>query len=194
MAASMTRRGLVYGFLVALFAIFLLAGPFGKSLPAQQSSTASPPLRNLVQEYAPFTMPEATAYVIYTTSQDTPHQVWYRVSGGDALFRQRLQVFKENAGPRPTNQLPPESELQQTIQTNSSTGWFTFPVEQDIFSYYFDGDNRPTPGSDWLNGKGIVVKRTRYQNGNLFELGFEDKVILDDFNDIIVEVAIIQPA
>ncbi len=53
---------------------------------------------------------------------------------------------------------------------------------------------RPTPDSDWLNGRGIVVKRTRYENGNLFQLGFEDKVILDDFNDLIVEVAIIQPA
>lgn len=114
--------------------------------------------------------------------------------GGDALFRQRLQVYQENAGPRPTNQLPPDTELQQTITTNAPTGWFAFPVEQDVFSYYFDGDNKPTPNSDWLNGKGIVVKRTRYENGNLFELGFEDKVILDDFNDIIVEVAIIQPA
>jgi hypothetical protein len=193
MADTMRKRGIFYGFLVALFAIVLLAGPFSQWVPAQSRAT-SPPLRNLVREYDPVTMPDATAYVVYTTSTSVPHQVWYRVSGGDALFRQRLQVYQENAGPRPTNQLPPDTELKQTITTNTPTGWFAFPVEQDVFSYYFDGDNKPTPNSDWLNGKGIVVKRTRYENGNVFELGFEDKVILDDFNDIIVEVAIIQPA
>ncbi len=190
----MKRRGLFFGCLVALFAIALFFGPLGQTVPAQQSSTTSPPLRNLVREYAPVTMPDATAYVVYTTSALEPHQVWYRISGGDALFWQRLQVYQENAGPRPINQLPPETELRQTIQTNNPTEWFVFPPEQDIFSYYFDGDNRPTPGSDWQNGRGLVVKRTRYENGNLFELGFEDKVILDDFNDLIVEVAIIQPA
>jgi len=194
MAVSMTQRGFFYGFLAALFAILLFVGPLGQRLPAQQSSTASPPLGNLVREYDPVTMPEATAYVVYTISQNQPHQVWYRISGGDALFRQRLQVYQENAGPRPTNQLPPDTELKQTITTNAPTGWIAFPVEQGTFSYYFDGDNKPTPDSEWLNGKGIVVKRTRYSNGNLFQLGFEDKVTLDDFNDLILEVAIIQPA
>jgi hypothetical protein len=194
MAILMKRRGIFYGFLVALIAIVLIAGPLLMRTPAQQSVGSSPPLRNLVREYDPVTMPEATAYVVYTTSAEVPHQVWYRVSGGDALFRQRLQVYMENANPRPTNQLPPESELRQTIQTNNPTGWFAFPPQQDIFSYYFDGDNRPTPDSAWQNGEGIVVKRIRYENGNLFQLGFEDKVILDDFNDIIVEVAVLQPA
>ncbi len=89
----MKRRGLFYGFLVALFAILLFVGPLGHQAPAQQSSAASPPLRNLVREYDPVTMPDATAYVVYTTSVEVPHQVWYRVAGGDALFRQRLQVF-----------------------------------------------------------------------------------------------------
>jgi hypothetical protein len=194
MAGSMGRRGLFYGFLVALMALLLAGGPFISRAPAQQGSGFSPPLGNLVREYDPITMPDATAYVVYTTSPEVPHQVWYRVSGGDALFRQRLQVFKENANPRPLNQLPPDSELQQAITTNNPTGWFVFPAEQGIFSYYFDGDNRPTPDSPWQNGRGIVVKRTRYENGNLFELGFEDKITLDDFNDLIVEVAVIQPA
>jgi hypothetical protein len=188
----MRRRGLFYVFLMALMAIFLVGGLWLTPTPAQQSSSSSPPLRNLVREFAPVTMPDATAYVVYTTSAEVPHQVWYRVSGGDALFRQRLQVYQENANPRPLNQLPPESELKQTILTNEPTEWFVFPPEQDIFSYYFDGDNRPTPDSPWENGRGLVVQRTRYENGNLFQLGFEDKLILDDFNDIIVEVAILQ--
>jgi hypothetical protein len=186
----MKRRGIFFGFLAILVASFLVAGPMGINTPAQ----TSPPLSNLVREYEPVTMPEATAYVVYTTSTEVPHQVWYRVAGGDALFRQRLQVYQENAGPRPTNQLPPESQLLQTISTNTPTGWVRLPIEQGVFSYYFDGDNRPFPNSDWENGEGIVVKRTRYENGNLFQLGFEDQVSLDDFNDLVLEVAIIQPA
>jgi hypothetical protein len=113
-------------FLAILVASFLVAGPMGINTPAQ----TSPPLSNLVREYEPVTMPEATAYVVYTTSTEVPHQVWYRVAGGDALFRQRLQVYQENAGPRPTNQLPPESQLLQTISTNTPTGWVRLPIEQ----------------------------------------------------------------
>ncbi|MEO1070124.1 MAG: hypothetical protein AAFW95_13565 [Cyanobacteria bacterium J06638_6] len=48
-------------------------------------------------------MPEATAYSIYTTNTLAPHQVWYRIAGGNALFRQRLRVYQENAAPRPIN-------------------------------------------------------------------------------------------
>jgi hypothetical protein len=194
MAFTMKRRGLFLGFLAVLVAVFLIALPLAGQAPAQEASRTTPPLRSLVREYAPVTMPEATAYVVYTSSTEMPHQVWYRVSGGDALFRQRLQVFAENAGPRPTNQLPPESALVQTITTNEPTGWFKLPPEQDVFSYYFDGDHRRTPNAPWENSTGIVVKRTRYENGNLFQLGFEDQVSLDDFNDIEIEVAIIQPA
>lgn len=189
----MKQRGVVYGFLVMLVALMLLAGPFGGRSPAQQSSSASPPLRDLVREYDSVIMPNATAYSVFTTEAATPHQVWYRISGGDALFRQRFRMYQENAGPRPPNQLPPESELRHEITTNAPTGWFLVPTETGILTYYFDGDHRTTPDSPWTNAFGLKVTRTRFANGNLYQLGFEDQDTLDDYNDLEIAVVMIQP-
>ncbi|WP_035984899.1 hypothetical protein [Leptolyngbya sp. KIOST-1] len=186
----MKRRGIVYGFVVALGAVLLWALPLGVRAFAQQA----PPLGALVREYEVVTMPSATAYSIYTTNRTTPHQVWYRISGGDALFRQRLRVYQENAGPRPINQLPPESELRQEITTNNPTRWFSLPRETDVFTYYFDGDNRLTVNSPWRDAFGVRVQRTRYANGNRYAIGFEDQETLDDYNDLELDVVIIQPA
>ena len=102
-------------------------------------------------------------------------------------------MYQENAGPRPTNQVPPESELVQEIITNAPGNWIVLPAEVGLYTYYFDGDHRITPDSPWQNGKGIVVKRTKFNNGNLYELGFEDQVSLDDYNDLEIQVAFIQP-
>ncbi|PSR12680.1 hypothetical protein C8255_26285 [filamentous cyanobacterium CCP3] len=186
----MSRRGIVFGFIVALGAALLLAVPLGLRTPAQQA----PPLGNLVREYDVVTMPTATAYSVYTTNTTTPHQVWYRIYGGEALFRQRMRVYQENAAPRPINQLPPESELRQEVTNNDPTRWYSFPPEAGVFTYYFDGDNRLTARSPWRDAFGVRVKRTRYANGNRYDIAFEDQNSLDDFNDLKLEVVIIQPA
>lgn len=186
----MKRRSVVYGFLMAVGVALLLALPLGLRAPAQNT----PPIGELVREYEIITMPEATAYSVYTTNTTVPHQVWYRISGGDALFRQKLRVYQENAGPRPINQLPPESELRQELTSNTPTGWFSLPPESGVFTYYFDGDNRLTASSPWRDAFGVKVKRTRFTNANRFDIAFEDQESLDDFNDLEIQVVIIQPA
>ncbi|NJL47832.1 MAG: hypothetical protein HC929_10550 [Leptolyngbyaceae cyanobacterium SM2_5_2] len=190
----MQRRSFLYSVLAVAIAALLIAVPLALHSRAQSSSTGSPPLRDLVQEYAPVVMPKATAYSVFTTEPSTRHQVWYRISGGDALFRQRLRVFKENARPRPQNQLPPTSELRQELTTNTPTSWFVFPAETGIITYYFDGDHRTSPNGPWEDAFGLKVTRTRFANGNLYKLGFEDQASLDDYNDLEVQVAILQPA
>lgn len=189
----MKRRGRLYGLVLAIAATVLLAWPLGLRAPAQQSTGSAPPLGSLVREYEMINMPTATAYSVYTNNVTTPHQVWYRVYGGDALFRQRMRVYQENAGPRPINQLPPESELKEEITNNNATRWFRFAPEADVFTYYFDGDNRLTASSPWRDAFGVKVKRTRYTNGNRYEVAFEDQDSLDDFDDLKLEVVILQP-
>ncbi|MEA5447866.1 hypothetical protein VB780_04745 [Leptolyngbya sp. CCNP1308] len=188
----MKRRSIVYYLSLAIAVAVLLVWPLGSSAPAQQSTGSSPYLGALVREYEVISMPTASAYSVYTTNTATPHQVWYRVYGGDALFRQRMRVYQENAGPRPMNQLPPESELKEEITNNNATRWFRFGSEADVFTYYFDGDNRLTAGSPWRDAFGVKVKRTRYANGNRYEVAFEDQNSLDDFDDLKLEVVILQ--
>jgi hypothetical protein len=189
----MKRRSIVYRVLVGAIAAFLIVLPLATHTSAQTSSANSPPLRNLIRAYEPVIMPEATAYSVFTTDPASAHQIWYRISGGDALFRQRLRVYRENAGPRPQNQLPPDTALQQEITTNAPTGWFAFPPATGIVTYYFDGDHRTSARGPWENAFGLQVKRTRFANGNLYELGFEDLVDLDDYNDLELQVVILQP-
>jgi hypothetical protein len=141
---------------------------------------------------APIFMTGATAYSVFTTDTASAHQVWYRISGGDALFRQRLRVYQENAGPRPQNQLPPDSARRQELLSNDPTGWLMFPAATGISSYYFDGDHRSRGSEEWEDALGLKVRRTRYANGNLYELGFEDQESLDDFNDLEIQVVFLQ--
>lgn len=190
----MNRRSLLYSLVVVVISALLIAIPLATHTPAQvTSSPNSPPLRNLIQEFEPVLMPGATAYSLFTTDASSSHQVWYRISGGDALFRQRLRVYRENAGPRPQNELPPDSARQQELLSNTPTGWFMFPAETGVFTYYFDGDHRSRTGAGWDDAFGLKVRRVRYGNGNLYDLGFEDQDSLDDFNDLELQVVILQP-
>lgn len=190
----MQRRQLWYSLLTVAVTALLLVVVWVPQTLAQRSSSTSPPLRGSAQTYEAITMPEASAYSVFTTDGAIPHQVWYRVSGGDALFRQRLRVYREQALPRPQNQLPPESARVQEVLTNTPTGWFVLPSATGPVTYYFDGDHRVRANAPWENALGLRVQRTRFSNGNLYDLGFEDQVGLDDFNDIEVQVAILQPA
>lgn len=190
----MQRRQLWYSLLTVAIAALLLTLALVSPTLAQRSSTTTPPLRGTPQTFEAVTMPGATAYSVFTTDGAIPHQVWYRVSGGDALFRQRLRVYREPAPPRPQNQLPPESARVQEIMTNTPTSWFVLPAATGVVTYYFDGDHRVRANAAWENALGLRVQRNRFDNGNLFDLGFEDQASLDDFNDLEVQVAILQPA
>jgi len=189
----MKRRTIFYRAVVVVITALLMAIPFATQAPAQTPNPNSPPLRNIVQGYEPVFMAGASAYSVFTTDTASAHQVWYRISGGDSLFRPRLRVYQENAGPRPQNQLPPDSARRQELLSNDPTGWFMFPATTGISTYYFDGDHRSRGSQEWQDAFGLKVQRTRYANGNLYELGFEDQESLDDFNDIEIQVVILQP-
>ncbi len=186
----MKRRNLVYILLAVVMAGLTMA--LASPGLAQTSSQSSPPLRGLVQEYPPAIMPEATAYSLFNQNGNSSYQVWYRISGGDALFRQRLRVYQEQASPRPQNQLPPDAALRQELTSNVPTGWFVLPTITGTATYYFDGDHRVDAQGSWHDGRGVKVKRSRFSNGNLYQLGFEDQISLDDYNDLEIQVAVLR--
>lgn len=188
---SMIKRcNFVYP-LIAVAAAMIRLTAASDPILAQTPAASMPPLGTLLQEYEPVVMPEATAYALFTTDDRRPHQVWYRVVGGSALFQQRLRVYLENAAPRPPHQLPPEVNRWQELTPNTPTTWLALPAATGIFSYYFDGDHKSTPSASWQSGRGIRVKQVDFDNGSLYELGFEDQISLDDYNDLVVQVAVI---
>lgn len=174
-------------FLTALLATAWIFAPASPAQPAVR-----PPV--LLERLDAFDIerPEATAFSIWNASRSQRHEVWFRILGGDALFQQRLRVYKEQALPRSPDTLPPRSELMHEIEGNQTTDWVFLGSERAFHTYYFDGDNRPISGAIWDNSKAVRTTATSYRNGDLYEIRFEDLNTLDDYNDLEVEVVLIR--
>lgn len=138
------------------------------------------------------TEPGATAYSVWNGGRNQRHHVWFRVLGGDAKYQQRLRVYKEYADPRPPNELPPEENIVQEIASNQPTGWYDLGFESEFVTYYFDGDHRDTSREPWDDAYAVRVKSATYQNGDLYDIRFEDQETLDDYNDLEIEVALVR--
>lgn len=189
----MRKRFLKWWMVVAAVAISILLTPHG-SLAQSTGPTiinASPPLYGEFRTVGPVVRPGATGYSVFTLSEASPHEVWYRVSGGDALYLQRLQVYTENARPRPQNELPPESNRVHDLLTNEPTGWYLLDIQRGPYTYYFDGDHRRFRNAPWRDALGTVAVRTDYTNGSLYQIQFEDIPELDDYDDLQIEVAVV---
>lgn len=183
MGARIKSR-IVLGFLCLIgFWVTTLIQP---ALQAQEI-TGPPALLGRIDSFD-IERPTATAFSIWNASRDERHQVWFRVMGGDALFQQRLRVYKEQALPRSPETLPPQSRLLYEIEGNQASDWFFLGTENEFHTYYFDGDNRPFGDPIWDNAKAVRAKATAYQNGDLYEISFEDLNTLDDYNDLEIEV------
>ncbi|HEY9887181.1 MAG TPA: hypothetical protein V6D02_02205 [Candidatus Obscuribacterales bacterium] len=161
-----------------------------RSLQAQ-TLPAPPPLEGLVHSFN-LDQPEATAYSLWNVGQSQRHEVWFRVLGGDADYRQRLRVYKEQAPPREPDTLPPPSELVYEQADNIASEWVFLGTEDSFFTYYFDGDNRPNDSSSWGHAEAVRVSKTIYTNGDLYEISFEDLNTLDDYNDLEIEVLLVR--
>ena len=177
--------------LAATCAVLLTASHMGSPIYANVPASVGPMLINKQREMPQITRPTATAYMIWTAGSHNKHEVWYRISGGDALFRQRFRVYKENAPPRAQNMLPPANKIVQELTSNQLTTWYVLGPETGNVTYYIDGDHRTGWDKAWEDDRGVVMTKTIYENGEFYHIGFEDRVVLDDYNDLEIEVAVI---
>lgn len=176
---------------VACFVAAILLMVLLQSHPLRAQVSDRPPfLDNPIDSFDIY-QPDATAFSIWNSDDNPGHQVWFRILGGDAQYQQRLRVYKEQAPPRPINEVPPLSELVLEIADNTPTDWYFLGVESAFHTYYFDGDNRPPGFVNWDNAKAVRGQRTAYENGDLYAIRFEDLNTLDDYNDLEVEVVLV---
>jgi len=161
-----------------------------RSLQAQTTITP-PPLQQLVHSFD-ITQPDATAYALWNAGQSDRHEVWFRITNGEADYQQRLRVYKEQAPPRSPEMLPPRSTMVYEIDNNNPSQWFYLGSEAGFFTYYFEGDNRLIGTSDFDNAHAVRVQKSIYNNGDRYQISFEDISELDDYDDLEIEVVLIR--
>ncbi|WP_008315920.1 hypothetical protein [Leptolyngbya sp. PCC 6406] len=187
---SRFRPGLVIA--LAAIALALTLGLAQAQVRPAVPGDRPPTLVNVLRTRAVETRPDATGFSLWPAGPNLRHEVWYRIVGGDALFDQRLRVFKENAPPRPINELPPPSQQVDEIYSNEATGWRYLGFESRFFTYYFAGDHRRPDNGGWSLAYGAEAYRAVYENGDLYDIRFEDQTALDDYNDLEIEVIMIR--
>ena len=177
--------------LLWLGAVILCLGIVQARSSEAQMGPTPPPLQQLVTSFD-IAEPEATAYAIWNAGQTQRHEVWFRIMGGEADYEQRLRVYKEQAAPRSPTMLPPAATVVYEMASNRTTEWVSLGTESAFFTYYFEGDNRLLGTVDWHNAEAVSVRKSVYNNGDRYEINFEDIDLLDDFDDLRVEVVLVR--
>jgi hypothetical protein len=123
-----------------------------------------------------------------------PHQLYFRVKCGKAAFHQRVRVWMAGPGsgssPPPFTGVPPDYVLGGAF-TPSPSDWQKFPVQPGEKDYWFAGEHKPPTASDWRRDAAVGHSYDRYDNGTLSTVGWDDTGGDRDFNDIVLEVAVV---
>jgi hypothetical protein len=146
-----------------------------------------PGLGNFRTTFRDEKIPHKNIEVVHTTEN---HQVFYRVAGGSGGLWQRCLAWIRKEKPR--GQVPgenPDAGMGGEIWP-SPTDWSAFPEQTgpDTTYYWFGHYHK---NRRWHPDKGIRVKGDRYENGLLVTLFFDDTGEDWDFDDFIIEVAMV---
>jgi hypothetical protein len=127
-----------------------------------------------------------------SAGQYIPHQVYFRVKCGKAAHHQRVRVWMTppNSDPPPLIGLPPDFVLGGAFLPTPSD-WQKFPVRSGNTDYWFAGEHKPPQDSVWQRDAAVGHSFDIYDNGTLSTVGWDDTGGDRDFNDIVLEVAIV---
>lgn len=120
-----------------------------------------------------------------------PHQAYFRVICGRAAFFQRVKVWmRPDLDPSIFNGVGPDHVLGGDFRPRPSD-WLSFPPQSGNQTYWFRGEHRNPALTDWHADAAAGHKFDIYDNGTLSTVSWDDTGGDRDFNDIIVEVAIV---
>lgn len=140
----------------------------------------------LWNEFPPWELAGGTVHYL-------PHQLYFRVKYGEAAHHQRVSVWMSPTGspPPPFTGLPPDYVLGGAFPPTPSD-WQKFPVQSGAKDYWFAGEHKPAAASTWSRDSGVGHSYDRYANGTLSTVGWDDTGEDFDFNDLVLEVAVVR--
>jgi hypothetical protein len=119
-----------------------------------------------------------------------PHQCYFRVVCGNAAYYERIKVTMGGLDPLIYAGINPDYLLGGDFRPYPSD-WFKFPPQPGNMTYWFRGEYRNPSQSNWSVDTAVRHKTDNYENGFLNTVGWDDTGEDRDFNDIILEVAMV---
>jgi hypothetical protein len=132
-------------------------------------------------EFAPWTIEDGIL----------PHQCYFRVKCGKAAFFERVKVtMRLDFDPLIYAGIDPDWVLGGDYRPYPSD-WYKFPPQRNNMTYWFRGDYRNPSQANWVTDAAVGHTFDIYDNGTLSTVYWDDTGGDRDFNDIILEVAIV---
>ena len=121
------------------------------------------------------------------------HQTYFRITCGQAAFFERCLVYMTTDAsiPPPILQHFPPSFVLGGDYTPHPSDWQKFPTQAGERFYWFFGQFRNPATPTWEPDAAVRHTYDIYENGTLSTVQFDDTGGDRDFNDLILEVAIV---
>jgi hypothetical protein len=121
-----------------------------------------------------------------------PHQTYFRIKCGEAAFYQRCAVNMVNYPSNPTTVIgrPPDWVLGGDFPPSPSD-WLMYPPQSGPKDYWFAGHHRNPSVPNWTPDAAVGHSYDIYANGTLSTVGFDDTGGDRDFDDLVLEVAVV---
>lgn len=121
-----------------------------------------------------------------------PHQVYFRVTCGHAAFHERVLGWVAPSGSNPFQllQVPPDAGLGGDF-TPRPSDWQKYPVQRGPKDYWFCGQYRDPAGGTWQRDALVGHRFDQYENGTLSTVGWDDTGGDRDYDDLVMEVAVV---
>lgn len=121
------------------------------------------------------------------------HQLYFRVTCGEAAFFQRCLVYMRTDLSIPPPILPafPPDWILGGEYTPHPSDWQKYPTQSGERFYWFIGQHRNPSGGSWMAD--VLVGHTYdiYENGTLSTIRYDDTGADRDMNDFVLEAAIV---
>lgn len=121
------------------------------------------------------------------------HQTYFRVMCGDAAFFQRCFVYMtpDTSIPPPILQNFPPDWVLGGEYAPRPTEWYKYPTQAGERFYWFLGQHRNPASAAWQADAAVGHSYDLYENGTLSTIRYDDAGGDLDFNDFVLEIALV---